>query len=48
MMKEVIVQLFGVYQPIDGCADWSYIGGVIVFCIALTLALYALCGVLKR
>lgn len=48
MMKDAIIQLFGEYQPIDGCADWSYIGGVMVFCIALYMVLYAFCGVLKR
>ena len=48
MMQEAIVNIFGVYQPVDGCADWSYIGGVLVFCIGLFMALYALCGVLKR
>lgn len=48
MMKDAIIQIFGTYQPIDGCADWSYIGGVLVFCITLLMVLYALCGVLKR
>ena len=48
MIKDVIVQLFGTYQPIDGCADWGYIGGVAVFCIVLYMVLYALCGVLKK
>lgn len=48
MMKDAIIQIFGVYQPIDGCADWSYIGGVVVFSITLLMVLYALCGVLKR
>lgn len=48
MMQEAIVNIFGVYQPIDGCADWSYIGGVLVFCIMLFMSLYALCGVFKR
>ena len=48
MMKDAIVQIFGVYEPIAGCADWSYIGGVLVFCITLFMVLYALCGVLKR
>ena len=48
MMRDVIIQIFGTYQPIDGCADWSYIGGLAVFCIVLGLGLYALCGVLKR
>lgn len=48
MMQEAIANIFGVYQPIDGCADWSYIGGVLVFCIMLFMALYALCGVFKR
>lgn len=48
MMQEAITQIFGVYQPIDGCTDWSYVGGVAVFCIVLFLVLYAVCGVLKR
>ena len=48
MMQDAIVNIFGVYQPIGGCADWSYIGGVLVFCIMLFMALYALCGVFKR
>lgn len=48
MMRQVIIDLFGVYQPVGGVADWSYIGGVLVFCIALFMVLYALCGVLKR
>ena len=43
-----MIQIFGTYQPIDGCADWSYIGGVIIFAIVVTMALYALCGVLKK
>lgn len=47
-MKDAIIQIFGTYQPIDGCADWSYIGGVLAFCITLSMVLYALCGVLKR
>lgn len=48
MMKEVMLQIFGIYQPIDGVPDWSYIGGVLIFCIVLFMVLYALCGVLKR
>lgn len=48
MMKDAFIQIFGTYQPIDGCTDWCYIGGVTVFCIVLYMVLYALCGVLKR
>lgn len=48
MMRDAIIQIFGTYQPIDGCTDWAYIGGVVVFCIVLYMVLYALCGVLKR
>ena len=48
MMRDAIVNIFGAYQPVNGCADWSYIGGIIVFSIMLFMALYALCGVLKR
>lgn len=35
MMTDLMVTLFGTYSPIDGCPDWSYIGGVIIFCIVL-------------
>lgn len=48
MIIEVMTQLFGVYQPIDGCADWGYISSVGLFAIVLIMALYALAGVLKR
>lgn len=48
MMREVFIQIFGTYQPIDGCADWSYIGGVAIFAICLWAVLYGLLGVLKR
>lgn len=43
MMRDVIVQIFGTYNPINGCADWSYIGGVAVFCICL-YSLFRLAG----
>lgn len=48
MMKDVLIQIFGVYSPIDGCADWSYIGGVIIFSICL-YSMFRLLGlVFKR
>ena len=48
MIKDTMIELFGQYAPIDGKADWTYIGGVILFAIVLLMALYALCGVIKR
>ena len=35
MMKEVMIQIFGEYQPIDGCVDWGYIAAVAIFGICL-------------
>lgn len=47
-MRDVMIQIFGVYTPIDGCADWSYIGGVAIFAIAL-YSVFRLAGmVFKR
>lgn len=47
-MKEVMVSIFGSYAPIDGCADWSYVGGVLLFAICL-YSLFRLVGaVFKR
>lgn len=57
MMKDVLIQIFGVYEPVvytlsDGTAcagaDWSYIGGVAVFCICLYSMFRILGGLFKR
>lgn len=34
-MRDVMISIFGTYTPIDGCADWAYIGGVLLFAIVL-------------
>lgn len=47
-MKEAMVQLFGAYAPVDGCADWSYIAGVLVFAICLYSLFRILGAVFKR
>lgn len=48
MMKEVMSQILGVYSPIDGCVDWSYVAGAAVFCICL-YSMFRLIGlVFKR
>lgn len=48
MMKEAMVAIFGTYAPIDGCADWSYIGGVLLFGIAFYSVFRIVGGVFKR
>lgn len=45
MMKEAMTAIFGVYSPIDGCADWAYIGGVLLFAIVL-YSVFRLIGVI--
>lgn len=35
MMREMMVQIFGTYTTVDGCANWEYIGGVLIFAISL-------------
>lgn len=47
MMQEVMVQIFGTYTPIDGCADWSYIGGVAIFAICL-YSIFRMAGVIFK
>lgn len=47
MMQEAMTAIFGTYSPIDGCADWSYIGGVIVFAITL-YSLFRVVGVIFK
>lgn len=48
MMKQVMIDIFGTYAPIDGCADWAYIAGVAVFCICLWSMFRLLGLVFKR
>lgn len=38
-MQEIIVDIFGKYELIDGHHDISYIAGVVIFCIVLYSAL---------
>ena len=47
-MSEVMISLFGVYTPVDGCADWQYIGGVLLFAICLYSLFRLLGGIFKR
>lgn len=48
MMREMMISIFGNYTPIDGCADWSYIGGVVIFTICLYSLFRLLGAVFKR
>lgn len=57
MMKDVLIEIFGVYEPVvytlsDGTAcagaDWSYIGGVAVFCFCLYSMFRIVGGLFKR
>lgn len=48
MIQEMMISVFGIYQPIDGCADWSYIGGVALFAICLYSFFRILGAVFKR
>lgn len=47
MMQEVMTAIFGTYTPIDGCADWQYIGGVLLFAITL-YSLFRIAGCLFK
>lgn len=47
MMQEAMIAIFGNYAPIDGCADWSYIGGVLIFSIVL-YSLFRVIGVIFK
>lgn len=47
-MKEMMITIFGTYTPIDGCADWSYIGGIIIFSICLYSVFRLAGGIFKR
>ena len=47
-MQEVMISIFGTYSPIDGCADWSYIGGVVLFSICLYSLFRLAGGIFKR
>lgn len=44
MMRELMVQLFGTYTTVDGCPNWEYIGGVLLF-IVVVYCLFRLVGV---
>lgn len=48
MMKDVMVQIFGTYAPIDGCTDWGYIAGVVIFGICLYSFFRILALAIKR
>lgn len=48
MMAEAMTAIFGTYTPIDGCADWQYIGGVIIFSICLYSMFKLIGGVFKK
>lgn len=48
MMRDAMTAIFGTYTPIDGCADWSYIGGVVVFSIVLFCVFRLVGGLFKR
>ena len=48
MMKDVMIQILGEYSPIDGCADWAYIAGAVIFGICLYSFFRILALVLKR
>lgn len=47
-MSDVMTAIFGTYTPIDGCADWEYIGGVLLFAICLFCLFRLAGGILKR
>lgn len=47
MMKDAMLTIFGEYTPIDGCADFAYIGGVVIFSICL-YSLFRLVGAVFR
>lgn len=47
-MRDAMITIFGVYQPIEGCADWSYIGGIVIFAICLYSMFRLLGSVFKR
>ena len=47
MMKDAVTTIFGTYAPIDGCADWGFIAGVILFAICL-YSLFRLIGVIFK
>lgn len=47
MMREAMTAIFGTYTPIDGCADWAYIGGVVVFSIVL-YSVFRMIGVIFK
>lgn len=48
MMRDAMITIFGTYTPIDGCADWSYIGGVLIFAICLYSLFRIIGAVFKR
>ena len=35
MMQDIMIQIFGAYELVDGKTNWEYIGAVVIFCIVL-------------
>lgn len=48
MLRDVAISLFGVYSPIDGQADWSYIASVLVFVVILYGVFKVMGGLFRR
>lgn len=34
-MMEIMESIFGEYTLVNGCTNWQYIGGVVIFAIVL-------------
>lgn len=47
MMRDMMISIFGNYTPIDGNADWAYIGSVAIFLICL-YSLFRLVGMVFK
>lgn len=48
MLRDIVISLFGTYQPIDGMTDWSYVAEVLIFVVFLYGILRFVGGVFKR
>ena len=48
MMADFMASIFGVYQTVNGQANWQYIGGVLIFCIALYSIFRLIGAIFKR